>query len=365
MRLAVLSLHRGGMAQCAAGLANAVLLARPDAAVACFCPQDAEPDLFDPAVTLFRYPVPQELSWRAVGRLARLPWLARRLRKDILSWNPTVLHVNSGHLSYPLFVPGLAARVPMVSSIHDVFPHLGEHRPAERLKLSALLRHSRRFLVHGRLLKEQAVARWRLDPERITVCPLIKSSRIRSWAADTEEQPFDILLFGRIHAYKGVGLILEALSEIARRVPPARLVIAGKGSLTAWAAALETEREHVEIHNRFIPDREMAAFFRRCALAVLPYLEASQSGVEPVAACFGKPVVATGVGALAETVEDGRTGWLVPPGDPGALAGAVASLLSDARRRREMGRRAFERRYGPGVEREQGERLCRLYAAAV
>jgi len=353
------------MAQCAAGLANAVLQARPEAAVAFFGPQDMDPDLFEPGVALFRYRTPQELSWRAVGRLARLPWLARRLRQDILAWRPTVLHVNSGHLSYPLFVPGLAARIPMVSSIHDIFPHLGERRPVERFKLSSLLGHSRRFLVHGRRLKEQAVARWRIDPERIEVFPIIKPSRIRSWAAAAEEQPFDILLFGRIHAYKGVGLILEALPEIVKRVPQARLIIAGKGDLDAWSASLESVRGHVELHNRFIPDREMAAFFRRCALAVLPYLEASQSGIEPVAACFGKPVVATRVGSLDEVVEDGRTGRLVPPGDAGALALAVATLLADPALRREMGRRAFERRYGPGVEKELGERLCRLYAAAV
>ncbi|MBP7829939.1 MAG: glycosyltransferase family 4 protein [Kiritimatiellae bacterium] len=365
LRLAVLSLHRGGMAHYAAGIANAVRRARPDAAVASFGPADSDPDLFDPGVVCFRYEAPQELAWRAAPALARLPWLARRVRRDILAWGPTVLHVNSGHITYPLFVPGLAARVPVIATLHDVYPHLGERRPVEGFKLSALLRHARRFIVNGHALKEQAVRRWGLAPDRVEVLPVIMSSRIGAWAGDAAEQPFDILLFGRIHEYKGVGVMLAAMPEILRRVPRARLVIAGQGSLDRWAGLLAPVRDRVELHNRFIPDRELARFFARCAVVVLPYVEASQSGVEPIAACFARPVVAARVGALAEAVEHGKTGLLVESRDPSRLAGALVSLLENPEERRAMGRRAFERRYGAGVERELGERLCRLYAAAV
>jgi glycosyltransferase involved in cell wall biosynthesis len=73
---------------------------------------------------------------------------------------------------------------------------------------------------------------------------------------------------------------------------------------------------------------------------VLPYLEASQSGVVPVAYAFGKPVVATRVGGLPDVVEHGQTGLLVPPGDSQSLARAVIDLLTDDARRRDMGARA-------------------------
>jgi starch synthase len=361
LRVAVLSLHRGGMAHYAAGLANAVRLARPDAAVACFCPDDADPDLFDPTISLFRYVTPQELSWRSVAGLAALPLLSRRLRRDIFRWRPSILHVNSGHIAYPLFVPRLAARIPMVSTLHDIYPHLGERRPVEGLKIAPLLRYSRRIIVHGRSLKDQAVERWRLAPERVEVFPVIMSSRIRAWAGALDEDPNDILMFGRIHEYKGYGIMLQALPAILQRVPRARLVIAGRGSLDAWAGLIEPLRPHLEIDNRFIPDREMPLFFRRCAVVAMPYLEASQSGVEPIAACFEKTVVGTRLGALPEAIEHGKSGLLVEPGDPAALADALTALLGDPILRRQMGRRAFERRYGPGVEKALGDRLCRAY----
>ena len=81
-----------------------------------------------------------------------------------------------------------------------------------------------------------------------------------------------------------------------------------------------------------------AALFQESSVVVLPYVEATQSGVVPVAYTFAKPVVATGTGALAEAVEHGVTGILVPPRDPQALADAIVRLLRDKSLRERMGR---------------------------
>jgi glycosyltransferase involved in cell wall biosynthesis len=66
-------------------------------------------------------------------------------------------------------------------------------------------------------------------------------------------------------------------------------------------------------------------------------VEATQSGVVPIAYAHAKPVVATRVGSLPECVDDGRTGLLVPPRDEHALAKALIRLLQDDELRREMG----------------------------
>jgi glycosyltransferase involved in cell wall biosynthesis len=70
---------------------------------------------------------------------------------------------------------------------------------------------------------------------------------------------------------------------------------------------------------------------------VLPYIEASQSGVIPMAYTYGKPVIATTVGGLPESVVDGCTGYLVPPRDERALAEAILELLNDPSTRHRMG----------------------------
>ncbi|MFZ9888374.1 MAG: glycosyltransferase, partial [Myxococcota bacterium] len=66
-----------------------------------------------------------------------------------------------------------------------------------------------------------------------------------------------------------------------------------------------------------------AALFARADLVVLPYRSATGSGVIPLAYHYGKPVLATRTGGLVDVVEDGVTGFLVPPNDPAALAAGL------------------------------------------
>ena len=91
-------------------------------------------------------------------------------------------------------------------------------------------------------------------------------------------------------------------------------------------------------------------------MVVLPYDEATQSGVVPVAYNYAKPVVATTVGALAECVTDRRTGLLVPPRDPQALADAIIHLLKNPQEAAAMGRagkQMLQRDWSPTVVAEQ------------
>jgi glycosyltransferase involved in cell wall biosynthesis len=82
----------------------------------------------------------------------------------------------------------------------------------------------------------------------------------------------------------------------------------------------------------------------RCAMLVAPSIVPETFGIGALEAMArGKPVVASRSGGYAELVVDGQTGRLVPPGDPAALRGAIAGLLSDAGAREAMGRAALER----------------------
>ena len=74
---------------------------------------------------------------------------------------------------------------------------------------------------------------------------------------------------------------------------------------------------------------------------VLPYIEASQSGIVSLAYTFGKPVVVTNVGSIPEVVDDGQTGIIVPPENAEALAKALVELLNDDEKRERMGQNAL------------------------
>jgi glycosyltransferase involved in cell wall biosynthesis len=74
---------------------------------------------------------------------------------------------------------------------------------------------------------------------------------------------------------------------------------------------------------------------------VLPYVEASQSGVVPTAYGFKKPIIATNVGSIDEIVDDGKTGLIVPCQDPRALAEAIIKLLNDDELRKKWGKKGL------------------------
>jgi glycosyltransferase involved in cell wall biosynthesis len=116
-------------------------------------------------------------------------------------------------------------------------------------------------------------------------------------------------------------------------------------------------------HSRWIGRDELPSLYRSSGMLVLPSVWEEPFGIPLVEAmASGLPVVATRVGGIPEIVEHGVTGLLVPPDDPDALAGAIAELLVDPSRARELGeagrRRAEERFSWETV----AERLRGLYA---
>ncbi|HEX2294709.1 MAG TPA: nucleotidyltransferase family protein [Actinomycetota bacterium] len=145
--------------------------------------------------------------------------------------------------------------------------------------------------------------------------------------ADEPYDPAGPLLFaGRLHPYKGLTVLLAALSIL----PPADappVVVGGAGVTRDLVPA---SLGSVEVRPGEIPDAELRALFAACSAVLLPYERANQSGVLATAFRSGRPVIASRVGSFAEYVRDGHNGLLVPPGDPRALAAAMTRLRDDA-----------------------------------
>jgi glycosyltransferase involved in cell wall biosynthesis len=87
--------------------------------------------------------------------------------------------------------------------------------------------------------------------------------------------------------------------------------------------------DHVSIIDRYIPDEELGYYFGAADVVVLPYVHATQSAVIQLAFGFGKPVITTKVGGLAEVVKDGETGFVVAPADSEALATSVIQYFQE------------------------------------
>ena len=143
-----------------------------------------------------------------------------------------------------------------------------------------------------------------------------------------------------------------------------RAVDRGAPADAARAAARALRRRGVRFVPRFVSDAELAAFFRRADVVVLPYARDRalrlQSGVLATALAFGKPTIVSDVGGFSEVAATGAA-RLVPPDDPEALAAPSSALLGDAGgrasgSRRRPGPRRPDRTRGP--RRRAGRSRC-------
>ena len=128
------------------------------------------------------------------------------------------------------------------------------------------------------------------------------------------------------------------MPSVWERIPDATLTIAGEGALEEHPALADPR---VEVRNHYIPDSAVPALFAAVTCCVLPYREASQSGVGSRAKSHGRAIVATAVGGLPELVGP-ESGRIVPAGDPSALADAVVEVLATPGLAAAMGAAAAE-----------------------
>lgn len=269
-----------------------------------------------------------------------------QITRVINRWQPDVIHLQQGQLWFNLIGLPLLAKYPLVTTVHDVVSHPGDGyaRRTPQWIWDIAMRRADQLIVQGRALQQQIMERHHLPAEKIHLVPHGQLGIYVDWAQSAgASPPVDddrILFFGRIWPYKGLQYLIQAEPLITAEVPAARIVIAGEGESLEPYRRLMAHPEHFEIHNHFLAPQEVARFFQQAAVVALPYIEASQSGVVPIACAFGKPVVASRVGSIAELVDDAETGFLVPPQDVPRLAQALVTLLKDKGLRQQMGERA-------------------------
>lgn len=276
----------------------------------------------------------------AISNLAEVPRVILLLK----NFSPDIVHVQETTDWRILFLYKMFSRQKRILTIHDVVSHVGEGNGVLDFVPRILRRSADRIIVHGTYLKEQLQkSNYPRLNASIHVIHHGVLSIYKQWDDETIEVNEDtILFFGRLSRYKGLDILLEAHRLVLKRIPEVKLIIAGKGETLPIDVIEDNQRQHLEIHHRFIPNNEVYRFFRRASIVVLSYTEASQSGVVPIAYSFGKPVVVTNVGSIPEVVKDGTSGFIVPPNDPVALADAIIKILKNDELRRDMGKNAQE-----------------------
>lgn len=274
---------------------------------------------------------------RQVGRQARM---IQDLDRAVGAFAPDVVHLQQGHLWLNVAL-GLLHWKPLVVTVHDPSPHVGDRDSARTPHRIMALPFARadRLIVHTRAVADQLVTEHRIDRTKVTVVPLLGAAVDDGGddGRDRGERPPTVLFFGRRWPYKGLVHLIDAVPTVAAAVPDVRVVVAGGGEPWTTYAGRPTDPGRFEVHDRFVTEAERDALFRDADVVVVPYVEATQSGVVELARRHGRAVVATSVGGLVEQIDHDETGLLVPPADPDALAEALAALLTDDERRARLG----------------------------
>jgi len=265
------------------------------------------------------------LNWITVGRKIR------RRRPDLLIFKYWLPFFGPCFGTIARIVKrGTSARVAVICD--NVLPH--EHRPFDALFTRFMFRQTDFFIAQSDAVERELTAFWPdaryrkvphpvynifgspMEPQHAKVLLGLPNKRI-------------LLFFGYVRRYKGLHVLLDAM----RLVPPdlgIHLLVVGE-----FYDDEQKYRSHVRdlnldarvtIRSDYLPNEEVAKYFSAADAVVLPYVSATQSGIAQIAYNFDKPVIATDVGGLAEVVLHDKTGFVVPPGDPAALANAIVAF---------------------------------------
>ncbi|MEM8600316.1 MAG: glycosyltransferase [Bacteroidota bacterium] len=266
-----------------------------------------------------------------------------RTARHLRAWQPDVVVFMQW---MPFFAPafGTVARqvrkdgARVLAVVHNALPH--EPRPGDHALMRYLLRAVDGLVVLSDSVRSD-LARLGVDetqtPVRQVRHPVydhfgdpLPQAEARRRLSLPHDAPV-LLFFGFVRAYKGLGVLLDAMPKVLERVPEARLVVAGEfyEDEAAYRERAAVLGDAVRFDADYIPDAEVATYFSAADVVVQPYRSATQSGVAQIAFHFARPVVTTDVGGLAETVPNGEAGLVVPPEAPKALAAALVRFFED------------------------------------
>lgn len=148
-----------------------------------------------------------------------------------------------------------------------------------------------------------------------------------------------LLFVGRIAPVKGLRILLEAMQTLMPDVPNLHLVLVGDGPDRSFLEELAAPLGDAVSFTGYLSQNDVVHAMQTADIYVLPSFAEGVPVALMEAFASGKPVIATQVAGVSELVEDGKSGFLVPPGDVDSLVARIHQLSTDPARRAQMGQR--------------------------
>lgn len=308
------------------------------------------------------YKISQKLFWNA-RRIQRgmrfiIEWI--RLSNYLLKTRPTITQF--GKIEFPfeaIFLANLRRNGIILSQICHEF-ELREQGNSVVAKITNQLYRwvyasFHIIFFHGQSNLERFSSLFEIKKTRFHLIPhgneqLFLSSATKTVTTEQMRSRYKIgptspviLFFGNLMPSKGIPDLLQAFAQVYEKEKRTRLIIAGKpskhidlNSLRNLVSSLGIE-DATFFDTRYIPIDEVAPLMEMASVVVYPYLNSTQSGSLQVAYAFSRPVIATNVGGLPEAVDDGKSGFLVPPESPKDIAKEMIKFIENPNLTDEMG----------------------------
>jgi glycosyltransferase involved in cell wall biosynthesis len=223
--------------------------------------------------------------------------------------------------------------VPVVVVLHDAIVHPGDPFHLMVRMQRYLLRLSQGVITLTNFVRGQIEQQLSLEDKVRATIPLVSFDFSELKLSPPHlpdapaERPLRLLMAGRLKRYKGLDLLAQTLESFDGALP-LNLRIVGKPQDEHDTAALSTF-PGVELDLGWKSDLELVAHLDWADATILPYIEASQSGLIPTSFSRARPVIATSVGGLPEQVRHGETGLLAEPASPQSLAAAITRFAEN------------------------------------
>ncbi len=258
---------------------------------------------------------------------ARLPAIGARLRRTVEQHRIPVALCAMTHVWNPFLTASLKRGGALNGLVvHDASAHPGESHWIHRQRIALDIRQTDAVIALSDAVRGQLVSDHGLTRERIGLSwhpPFRHGAATARRARRLTGAPVRLLFFGRLLPYKGLEELLAAMAILRQRNLPVTLRIVGQGP----APLPDPAPPGVAIERGWVAEEAIADIFAGADLLVVPYQEASQSGVISIARHAGLPALVTPVGGLVEQVDNGKSGFIASGTDPAAIAQAIEGVL--------------------------------------
>lgn len=269
------------------------------------------------------------LTWFKAGRVAA------RFQPDLVIFKYWM----------PFFAPafGVAARVAkrrtgckVLLICDNVLPH--EKTPVDKVLTRWFFKIADYFIVQSKAVERDLLAlanhpKYRFVPHPVYEIfgkPIDRDEARRQLGIAENEKI--ALFFGYIRKYKGLNVLLDATRKALEKIRY-KLLVVGEfyDDETAYRNQIGSLKlnEEVIVVGDYVPNEKVAVYFSAADVVILPYINATQSGIAQIAYNFDRPVITTDVGGLAEIVLDGVTGLVVKPASADDLANGIVRFFRE------------------------------------